>query len=51
MLLCILFQIRDLRHENVNPLIGFFDDSMKQSLVVEFCSRRSLEVRNKTNDS
>lgn len=36
-------QMKDLRHENVNPLLGFFYDSGMFAIVSEFCSRRSLE--------
>ncbi|XP_041597864.1 retinal guanylyl cyclase 2 [Vulpes lagopus] len=35
--------IKDLRHENINPLLGFFYDSGMFAIVTEFCSRRSLE--------
>jgi serine/threonine protein kinase len=35
--------MKDLRHENVNPLLGFFYDSGMFAIVSEFCSRRSLE--------
>ncbi|XP_004685756.1 PREDICTED: retinal guanylyl cyclase 2 [Condylura cristata] len=35
--------MKDLRHENVNPLLGFFYDSGIFAIVTEFCSRRSLE--------
>ncbi|XP_050997940.1 retinal guanylyl cyclase 2 [Acomys russatus] len=35
--------MKDLRHENVNPLLGFFYDSGMFAIVLEFCSRRSLE--------
>jgi hypothetical protein len=37
------FQLKDLRHENINPLLGFFCDSGMFAIVTEFCSRRSLE--------
>lgn len=36
-------QMKDLRHENVSPLLGFFCDSGMFAIVTEFCSRRSLE--------
>ncbi|EPY73885.1 hypothetical protein CB1_002510001 [Camelus ferus] len=36
-------KMKDLRHENVNPLLGFFYDSGMFAIVTEFCSRRSLE--------
>ncbi|XP_004640104.1 retinal guanylyl cyclase 2 [Octodon degus] len=35
--------IKDLRHENINPLLGFFYDSGMFAIVTEFCSRGSLE--------
>ncbi|XP_040855723.1 retinal guanylyl cyclase 2 [Ochotona curzoniae] len=35
--------MKDLRHENINPLLGFFCDSGMFAIVTEFCSRRSLE--------
>ncbi|XP_004590239.2 retinal guanylyl cyclase 2 [Ochotona princeps] len=35
--------VKDLRHENINPLLGFFCDSGMFAIVTEFCSRRSLE--------
>ena len=42
-LLSLCFQMKDLRHENINPLVGFFYDSGMFAIVTEFCSRRSLE--------
>ncbi|XP_016015890.1 retinal guanylyl cyclase 2 isoform X1 [Rousettus aegyptiacus] len=35
--------MKDLHHENINPLLGFFYDSGMFAIVTEFCSRRSLE--------
>ncbi|EHH61140.1 Retinal guanylyl cyclase 2 [Macaca fascicularis] len=35
--------MKDLRHENINPLLGFFYDSGMFAIVTEFCSRGSLE--------
>eukprot|EP00069_Balaena_mysticetus_P001527 bmy_15362T0 len=35
--------MKDLHHENINPLVGFFYDSGMFAIVTEFCSRRSLE--------
>lgn len=32
-----------LRHENINPLIGFFTDTNRTALVFEHCSRGSLQ--------
>ncbi|TKC41550.1 hypothetical protein EI555_021028 [Monodon monoceros] len=42
-LLSLCFQMKDLRHENINPLVGFFYDLGMFAIVTEFCSRRSLE--------
>ena len=42
--LCLSFQMREMRHENINPFIGCFIDPLKPSLVWEYCSRKSLEV-------
>ncbi len=36
--------MRELRHENVNPFIGCFIDPLRPSLVMEHCTRKSLEV-------
>uniref|UniRef100_A0AAR2LRD0 Guanylate cyclase n=1 Tax=Pygocentrus nattereri TaxID=42514 RepID=A0AAR2LRD0_PYGNA len=33
----------DMRHENVNPFMGFFHDCGVFAIVTEFCSRGSLE--------
>lgn len=38
-----LFQMKDMRHENVNPFLGFFHDCSVFAIVTEFCSRGSLE--------
>lgn len=38
-----LFQMKDMRHENVNPFLGFFHDCCVFAIVTEFCSRGSLE--------
>ncbi|KAF7653439.1 hypothetical protein LDENG_00082850 [Lucifuga dentata] len=35
--------MRDMRHENVNPFLGFFHDCGVFAIVTEFCSRASLE--------
>ncbi|KAL4631710.1 retinal guanylyl cyclase 2-like [Arapaima gigas] len=35
--------MKDLRHENVNPFIGFFHDCGVFATVTEYCSRGSLE--------
>ncbi|XP_070810413.1 retinal guanylyl cyclase 1 [Pituophis catenifer annectens] len=39
----IFCQLRDLRHENVNPFVGFFHDSGVLAIVSEHCTRGSLE--------
>uniref|UniRef100_A0A8C5ART8 Guanylate cyclase n=1 Tax=Gadus morhua TaxID=8049 RepID=A0A8C5ART8_GADMO len=40
----IVFElIQDLRHENINPFMGFFQDCGVFAMVTEFCSRGSLE--------
>ncbi|XP_054603442.2 retinal guanylyl cyclase 2 [Nothobranchius furzeri] len=39
-----VFQLmKDMRHENVNPFLGFFHDCGVFAIVTEFCSRGSLE--------
>uniref|UniRef100_A0A4W6FLQ8 Guanylate cyclase n=1 Tax=Lates calcarifer TaxID=8187 RepID=A0A4W6FLQ8_LATCA len=35
--------MKDMRHENVNPFLGFFHDCGVFAIVTEFCSRGSLE--------
>ncbi|XP_015240974.1 PREDICTED: retinal guanylyl cyclase 2-like [Cyprinodon variegatus] len=35
--------MKDMRHENVNPFLGFFHDCSVFAIVTEFCSRGSLE--------
>uniref|UniRef100_A0A8B9QEY2 guanylate cyclase n=1 Tax=Apteryx owenii TaxID=8824 RepID=A0A8B9QEY2_APTOW len=35
--------MKDLRHENVNPFLGFFSDCGLFAIVTEYCSRGSLE--------
>ncbi|XP_030635513.1 retinal guanylyl cyclase 2 [Chanos chanos] len=35
--------MNDLRHENINPFLGFFHDCGVFAIVTEFCSRGSLE--------
>lgn len=35
--------MKDMRHENVNPFLGFFHDCCVFAIVTEFCSRGSLE--------
>lgn len=32
-----------MRHENINPFLGFFHDCGVFAIVTEFCSRGSLE--------
>ncbi|KAG8141049.1 hypothetical protein E2320_003660, partial [Naja naja] len=36
-------ELRDLRHENVNPFVGFFHDAGILAVVSEHCMRGSLE--------
>uniref|UniRef100_A0AAX7SI14 Guanylate cyclase n=1 Tax=Astatotilapia calliptera TaxID=8154 RepID=A0AAX7SI14_ASTCA len=36
-------KMKDMRHENVNPFLGFFHDCGVFAIVTEFCSRGSLE--------
>ena len=38
-------QIREMRHENINPFIGACIDSPNISIMFLYCSRGSLEVR------
>ncbi|XP_078542104.1 retinal guanylyl cyclase 2 isoform X2 [Lissotriton helveticus] len=35
--------MKDMRHENVNPFLGFFHDCGVFAVVTEFCSRGSLQ--------
>ncbi|KAL7853519.1 hypothetical protein AOLI_G00203630 [Acnodon oligacanthus] len=39
----VLELMRDIRHENLNPFMGFFHDCGVFAIVTEFCSRGSLE--------
>ncbi|XP_060091325.1 retinal guanylyl cyclase 2-like [Heteronotia binoei] len=39
----LLRKMKDLRHENVNPFLGLLSDSSFSALLMEFCSRGSLE--------
>uniref|UniRef100_A0AAQ5ZSD9 Guanylate cyclase n=1 Tax=Amphiprion ocellaris TaxID=80972 RepID=A0AAQ5ZSD9_AMPOC len=43
----VIFEVsqsmKDMRHENVNPFLGFFHDCGVFAIVTEFCSRGSLE--------
>uniref|UniRef100_A0A8C1FYE5 Guanylate cyclase n=1 Tax=Cyprinus carpio TaxID=7962 RepID=A0A8C1FYE5_CYPCA len=38
-----VFELVDMRHENVNPFLGFFHDCGVFAIVTEYCSRGSLE--------
>ncbi|XP_064205382.1 retinal guanylyl cyclase 2 isoform X2 [Anguilla rostrata] len=38
----IFEMLKDMRHENVNPFLGFFHDCDMLAIVTEFCSRGSL---------
>ncbi|XP_048858484.1 LOW QUALITY PROTEIN: retinal guanylyl cyclase 2-like [Brienomyrus brachyistius] len=41
---CDIFHLmKDMRHENVNPFLGYFHDCGVFAIVTEFCSRGSLE--------
>ncbi|XP_028330604.1 retinal guanylyl cyclase 2 isoform X2 [Gouania willdenowi] len=35
--------MKDMRHDNINPFLGFFHDCGVLAIVTEFCSRGSLE--------
>ncbi|CAI9719893.1 retinal guanylyl cyclase 2-like [Octopus vulgaris] len=35
--------LRELRHENLNPFIGFLNDPARPSFITEYCTRGSLE--------
>ncbi|XP_045130310.1 uncharacterized protein LOC123515600 isoform X2 [Portunus trituberculatus] len=39
----LLKQMRDLRHENINGFLGMLCDPIRPGLVMEYCSRKSLE--------
>lgn len=39
----MFLQMKDMRHENINPFLGFFHDCGVFAIVTEFCSRGSLE--------
>lgn len=39
----LFFQLRDMRHENINLFLGLFFDSGIFGVVTEHCSRGSLE--------
>ncbi len=42
-LLLSIFQMKDMRHENINLFLGFFHDCGVFAIVTEYCSRGSLE--------
>ncbi|KAL5005346.1 hypothetical protein ScPMuIL_018802 [Solemya velum] len=42
--------LREVRHENVNAVIGFLNESMRPALVNEYCSRGSLDDVLKNTD-
>lgn len=44
----VCLQLRDLRHENVNPLVACFVDGPSPAIVLEFCNRGSLMVKLKS---
>ncbi|XP_019742855.1 retinal guanylyl cyclase 2 isoform X1 [Hippocampus comes] len=39
----MLTKMKDLRNENVNPFLGFFTESSMFAVVIEHCSRGSLQ--------
>ncbi|XP_059611066.1 uncharacterized protein LOC132257996 [Phlebotomus argentipes] len=39
----ILMTAHGLRHENINPLIGWLSDANRTAMVFEYCSRGSLQ--------
>ncbi|XP_053162134.1 retinal guanylyl cyclase 2-like [Hemicordylus capensis] len=39
----LLSKMKDVRHENVNPFLGLLSDGSLFAVVMEFCSRGSLE--------
>uniref|UniRef100_A0A8C6XJE9 Receptor ligand binding region domain-containing protein n=1 Tax=Naja naja TaxID=35670 RepID=A0A8C6XJE9_NAJNA len=39
----ICLQMRELRHENVNPFLGLLSDTGLSAVVMNFCSRGSLQ--------
>ena len=39
-----LFQLREIRHENVNAIIGFFEEQTSHFIISDYCNRGSLEV-------
>nr|XP_060623139.1 retinal guanylyl cyclase 2-like [Anolis sagrei ordinatus] len=40
---CLLSKMKDVRHENINPFFGLLSDGALSALVMEYCSRGSLE--------
>uniref|UniRef100_A0ABM5FV77 Guanylate cyclase n=1 Tax=Pogona vitticeps TaxID=103695 RepID=A0ABM5FV77_9SAUR len=40
---CLLSKMKDVRHENVNPFFGLLSDGGLSGIVMEYCSRGSLE--------
>ncbi|KAL8191261.1 UNVERIFIED_CONTAM: hypothetical protein K2H54_070822, partial [Gekko kuhli] len=38
-----VYEMKDLRHENVNPFLGLLSDGSLLAILMEFCSRGSLE--------
>ncbi|XP_070799780.1 retinal guanylyl cyclase 2-like [Pituophis catenifer annectens] len=39
----VLTKMRELRHENVNPFLGLLSDTGLSAVVMDFCSRGSLQ--------
>ncbi|KAK3095510.1 hypothetical protein FSP39_015523 [Pinctada imbricata] len=49
-LLTYIRTLREIRHENVNPIYGFLIDPLRSALVTEYCNRGSLmDVINNNN--
>ncbi|XP_064615854.1 retinal guanylyl cyclase 2-like [Liolophura sinensis] len=42
-LMSYLRMLRELRHENLNPFVGFLNESTRPAVITEFCNRGSLE--------
>ncbi|XP_045201010.2 retinal guanylyl cyclase 2-like isoform X2 [Mercenaria mercenaria] len=39
----VIKTLKDVRHENVNLFVGFYDDQNVPAIITDFCSRGSLE--------
>ena len=40
----VVFQMRDLRHMNINPFVGACVDSSNFIIITEYCFKGSLQV-------